>query len=467
MQRSIPPTPARRGVSALIAMMYLVLFSTLAVGFYASTNTSLQVSNNDQKIARALLAAESGMDFMRYQMADVAVPPGTPDAELFDVLVASLREQLDGTGNLNGGSIYADGETIRIPAARDQFVRLDNDGGEFQVTVSNREHKMLVTVRGRHGDAASLGRGVQMEFGLAEKAHQIFDYGIATKGSVATSGSAKIRGATDASKGSILAASLTAPTPVSVQGPLVSGDISITNPTGNVVFGSNTTVGGTSDDAEIIAEHIHKGVPEPEFPTVDTDVFKPFVTDSVTGLPRYYISGNVLENMVIRANTNPTFAGGAIIRGVVYVETPNVITFRGNSVIQGVIVGPNTPSGNLSTNVLSFAGTVNAMGVESLPDTFGDLRKLTGSFLLTPGFSASFTGNFGTIAGSMVADRFAFTGNAGGTVKGTLINMKDNLMTVGGSSEVIIASVGTNNFPAGLHFEKKYAPLPDTYEELK
>ena len=466
MIRPIQLTPARRGVSALIAMMYLVLFSTLAVGFYASTNTSVQVSSNDQKIARALLAAESGMDFMRYQMALVVVPPETTEDQLWPELIKSLRAQLDGTGNLAGKSIHSDNEIVRIPASPNEFIRTQSGGGEFQATISNKGHKVMVSVRGRYGDAASLGRGVQMEFGLAEKAHKIFDYGIATKGSVATGGSAKITGATDSAQGSILATSMTNPTPVSVMGPLVSGDISIVNPSGVVAVGSGASVGGTSDPAQI-AEHIHKGVEEPEFPTINTDVFKTFVTDPVTGLPRYYAGGSTLENVVIRANTNPTFAGGATIRGVVYVETPNVITFRGNTTVQGLLVGPNSPTGNLSTNVFNFAGTVQVQGVQTLPDSFGGLKKMTGSFLLAPGFAASFTGNFGRIDGSLVADRFSFSGSATGTIVGTIINMKDNLMNVGGSSEVIIAGNGTNNFPAGLYFSKKYEALPDTYEELR
>ena len=465
--RHMPHNPRRHGVSALLAMMYLVLFSTMAVGFYATTNTAAQVAHNDQKIARALLAAESGMDFMRYQMAQVVVPAATRQEQLFANLGTCLGNQINGTANVAGRSIHADNSIIRIPASPDEYIKLDNEGSEFRVTIYNRGHKALVTIHGRHYDTASMSRGVQMEFGLAEKAHEIFDYGIATKGSVATSGSAKIQGAVDPTKGSILATSMTAATPISVQGPLVSGDLSAVNPAANITFGAATSVGGTDDDATIIADHIHKGVPEPEFPVIDTDIFKPYVTNPLTGLPNYWVAGSTLQNMVIRANTNPTFAGGATIKGVLYIEAPNVVTFRGNTNIQGVIVGPKTPIGNLSTNVVSFAGSVTASGVETLPDTFGDLRKLTGSFLLTPGFSTSFTGNFGTIAGTMVADKFAFSGSAQGTVKGTLINMKDNLLSVGGSSEVIIAGNGTNNFPAGVYFTQKYESLPDTYEELR
>jgi Tfp pilus assembly protein PilX len=466
MKPSMQFTRARRGVSALIAMMYLVLFSTLAVGFYATSNTSVQVSSNDQKIARALMAAESGMDFMQYQMAQVVVPPETTEDQLWSNLVSCMRNQLDGTANIGGKSIYTDSEIIRLPASASEFIKLGN-GGEFQATLANMGHKIMVTVRGRYGDVASLGRGVQIEFGLAEKAHKVFDYGIATKGSVATSGSAKITGAVDSTKGSILATSMTNPTPVNIQGPMVSGDLSVVNPAGNVAFGSGTSIGGTNSPAEINANHIHKGVDEPEFPTINTDVFKTYVTDSVTGLPRYYTGGSTLENVVIKANTNPTFAGGATIRGVVYVEAPNVVTFRGNSTVQGLIVGPNNPTGNLATNVFNFAGTVNVQGVQTLPDSFGGLKKMTGSFLLAPGFAASFTGNFGKIDGSLVADRFTFSGSATGTIIGTIINMKDNVMNVGGSSEVIIAGNGTANFPAGLYFSKEYRALPDTYEELR
>ena len=467
MKRFNQCTPARRGVTSMLAMMYLVLFATLAVGFYTSTNTAVQVANNDQRIARALLAAESGMEFMRYQLGLIDVAPETTEAELWPNLVAALRAQLDGTPNIGNKNIYTDGETVRIPASADEFIRLDDDGGEFQATVNNSGHKVLVIVRGRYGAAVSLGRGIQMEFGLAEKAHRIFDYGIATKGSVLTTGSAKITGHLDPTKGSILATSLTSPTPISIQGPLVSGDLSVVNPNANVAFGSGTSIGGTKNPSEIVAEHIHKGVKEPEFPTINTDVFRSYVTDPNTGQPRYYVSGSVLENMVIKANTNPTFAGGATIRGVVYIETPNVVTFRGNSSVQGLLVGPSSPTGNVSTNVVSFAGNVQVQGVETLPEAFGGLKKMTGSFLLAPGFAANFTGNFGRIDGSMVADKFTFSGSATGTIKGTMINMKDNLLTVGGSSEVIIAGDGTNNFPAGLTFGKKYEALPDTYEELR
>src|SRR5215218_10206960 len=76
-----PRLPRRRGATAVLAMLYLVLFSTMAVGFYAATTMSAQVSANDERITRSFAATESGMDFIRFHLARVNLPsdPNTPD----------------------------------------------------------------------------------------------------------------------------------------------------------------------------------------------------------------------------------------------------------------------------------------------------------------------------------------------------------------------------------------------------
>src|SRR4051794_17413250 len=79
-----------RGFSAMLSMIFLVLFSTLAVGFYAATTTSTQISSNDQRAGLAQLAAESGMDVMRYQLAQIKIPPGTPSNVIMNTLYTQL-----------------------------------------------------------------------------------------------------------------------------------------------------------------------------------------------------------------------------------------------------------------------------------------------------------------------------------------------------------------------------------------
>ena len=53
-----------------------------------------------------------------------------------------------------------------------------------------------------------------------------------------------------------------------------------------------------------------------------------------------------------------------------------------------------------------------------------------------------------------------------GIVKGSIINLANLEMDVNGSSDIIIASTGTTNYPTGVSFGNYYTPLPGTYTEL-
>lgn len=65
----------RRGITAVLAMIFMGLIGTL--GFYSTITTSTKLAHNDENGARALAAAESGLQFMRYHLAWVELPPTT------------------------------------------------------------------------------------------------------------------------------------------------------------------------------------------------------------------------------------------------------------------------------------------------------------------------------------------------------------------------------------------------------
>ena len=136
----------------------------------------------------------------------------------------------------------------------------------------------------------------------------------------------------------------------------------------------NISIGGSSIST-VWQQFVHTGVSEPEFPTIDPSVYEPYATNIINGNP----SGKNFSNIRIKANTNPSFAGNTTIKGVMFIETPNRIRFTGNCTIQGVIVVQANPTGDLSSNQLSFTGNVNASGPETLPASYGDLRTLTGA----------------------------------------------------------------------------------------
>src|SRR5216110_3299144 len=102
------PSPSRRprkGVASVLAMLYLIIFSTLAVGFYTAVTTSVQLAHNDERSMNALVSADAGMQFMRYQLSLARIPGGTPNdkmlEELFKALLASKALQPQ-SENMNG-----------------------------------------------------------------------------------------------------------------------------------------------------------------------------------------------------------------------------------------------------------------------------------------------------------------------------------------------------------------------------
>src|SRR5215212_11528067 len=91
---------ARSGMTAVLAMLYLTLMASLALGFYSASNTAVLVSTNEQRVERARLAAESGLDFARYSLSRVSIPAKAPLTQHFSMMADQLGQKLNGTGNI-------------------------------------------------------------------------------------------------------------------------------------------------------------------------------------------------------------------------------------------------------------------------------------------------------------------------------------------------------------------------------
>src|SRR5690242_11833607 len=110
-------TIRRRGMASMLAMLFLILFSVLAVGFYASANMSAQVARNEGVAADSQLAAESGLAFMRYQLGAIDIPVSTPNENLLTTVKGQLATLLDGTANMGGSTVQISDGAIHIPSA--------------------------------------------------------------------------------------------------------------------------------------------------------------------------------------------------------------------------------------------------------------------------------------------------------------------------------------------------------------
>ncbi len=63
-----------RGFALIIAMIFVLVFSALAVSMATLSGTSMQLASNHQKVNSALFAAESAMECGRYIIANTLLP---------------------------------------------------------------------------------------------------------------------------------------------------------------------------------------------------------------------------------------------------------------------------------------------------------------------------------------------------------------------------------------------------------
>jgi hypothetical protein len=179
-------------------------------------------------------------------------------------------------------------------------------------------------------------------------------------------------------------------------------------------------------------------------------------------------SDATFENVRIAAGTNPTFTGQTTLKGVVFIETPNVVTFSGGTTITGVIVGNGDLDDNSATNKIVFLGNVDSYPVGDLPEEaqFSGIRNEEGTFLMAPGFHLAFGGNFGTLNGAIAGNGIDFFGNAGGIIQGSVLNYSDVDMTLSGNSDLLFNRSGTTEIPAGFVPEIIMEYDPSSYSEL-
>lgn len=452
------PWPRRRGIASIVALIFLVMFAAIAVAFTAATNQTVLRAENHQHAETALARAESGLNFLTYVLKRATLPASAKGAALLPAVNTFLASQSYVVGNIGTGQIVYDGTTITVPAIQ---VQPGSPGFTAAITKAT-DTSITITVLGADGVAR---RCVSMDMTLAPGRNPILDYGIATKSSITLTGNDSISGKNNAAEANILSATYSTINAVSMTGNArIQGDVSMSNPVAQVSTTGNVSIGGATGAA--MAAHEHAGIGTVDFPEVDQTVFTPFATNIIDAGTS--TNGNkTFTNIRIRAGTNPTFSGNITIKGVVYIEKPNKVTFTGNLDFTGVIVTDDAGDNNYDSNCIKFTGNMTSRGVESLPDTsdFHDLRQLPGSFLLAPGFGVSFTGNFGTVNGTMAADKFSFTGNAGGTVYGSIINYSDSLFTMSGNSSLIFDRTKYAGTAPGLTSPSKLAANPGTYTE--
>lgn len=449
---------AQKGIACILAIIVLACSVAVAAAYAAFANVNARTGKNMADIHSARLAAESGMAFAAQHVRAIALPYATNDDNVLAKVAAVLGERLDGTANLDGSTVSHSANFVGVP-------RIQTDDGAFEVYVVQRPDKSLALEV--HGFSGELRRAVAVDLALREgHPNSAFNYGIASRGSIGIGGNAEVLGKNVMTEASVISTVDNA-VAVTVEGNAVlDGDISTAGDPTTVVISGSPTIAGSQDPA-VIAEHVHFNVEPPAFPEVNTSIFKALAVNVIDKDTVINVPGQVLENVLIKAGTNPTFSKDVVLNGVVYVEAPNIVNFSAKVTLTGV-VATDDASYPLEACKLSFEGQVEAFGVGELPDLpqFTAVKELDGSFVVAPGFDVSFAGQFSTINGTIAADKLSFSGTAEGTVLGSVIGLANYPTTVYGTVDISFDRSGQDPGSAGLLPPKSLETVPRTYCEL-
>jgi len=449
--------PKRKGAVLIVAMIFVLIFSALAVSMATMSGTNTQLASNQHKVGCALGSAESGLEVERHWLDTVIFPSDTPENKYFNTIIDTMQFNMD-ANSISNITLKQTGEIIPVT--------LDSTTGQTfsgQMKISDTNPCILEVIS--TGGGAQITRTIKVEFYIEPYEHPIFNYGLATKGPLNYTGNPTTNGATEAWEADIYVESASSNTAVSVGGNTnFHGDIMIGNPAADVSFGGDVLIDGDHNQ-EAIDNHVFIGVEPVDFPEPDTARFTPYATGDVIDDSTDLTGGMTLVNATIEAGTNPTFLQSVIIQGILLIESPNIVTFGKNVDLQGIIVGEGDVAADPVTDRIDFIGNF-ASGPYPPGIEFDAIRAEEGSSIVAPGFAASFQGNFSTLEGVVALSGVTFSGNVNAMIKGTIINYAEEPMVIEGNATMNFDRSASTKVPAGFDTLRVLTYNPSSYDEI-
>lgn len=452
--------PGPQGSVLVLSLIFLAIFSALAAAMAGMSGANVQIAENQRKLDNARACAESGLEVIRYWMNKVEISGTTAPAERFARLTTSLQNELTAAGATNI-SLTSTSSTITIP----NVTLNSNLGQTFSAVLTKIDNDNIrLDVTGRYG---ALDRTIRSNYAFGTRANTVFDFGVASKGPLSLAGNVELEGVNIQVESNAYIESLNTLLSLSIIGNShIAGNVKIVNALGLVhLQGGKAGIGGeTGEDA---MEHVQIGVAPCEFPEMNPSVFIPYATRVLTAADSTSADATY-ENLRIPAGMNPSFSGQVTLKGVVYIEAPNVVTFSGGVDVTGVVVTNGDPTDNSATNRLVFTGNVAGHPITELPaePQFAGLQSHKGTFIMAPGFHVGFGGSFSTLSGAIAANGIELWGNAGGTINGSIVNYSDAQMTLQGNTDLYFNRSGLDEVPAGFVPQLVLYYDPASYAEV-
>ena len=189
----------RRGAVLLLAMVFIVIFSALAVAVAGLSGANVQVASNQHRLNTALNAAHSGLECARYLVTTAALGQTNTnyvtDAQA-DQAWAALCAHIQATA-LDGQAVAsptrftdagAGGDRLTLPA-----MDFGDGGCEFILRFSRYDSDPRVVCTQSFGAAGQVSRAVGMSMEIT-KDRGVLEYAVASRGRTWLTGDTTIDG---------------------------------------------------------------------------------------------------------------------------------------------------------------------------------------------------------------------------------------------------------------------------------
>lgn len=189
----------QRGVAMLAAIIFVVLFSALSVGFLSMASANIQISDNHHRSNQALNAALSGLECASYitvTTPTIETPYNYVSEADLDTMWSNLCTQLQNT-NLGGQTVGSASRFTSTDGSGDQISTPDipyaGSNGTFQLRFYRYDDSPEVIHIQCTGQDGSLARSVLQEFDIT-KDSEVLQYAIAGRGRMWITGDTTIHG---------------------------------------------------------------------------------------------------------------------------------------------------------------------------------------------------------------------------------------------------------------------------------
>ena len=309
----------RNGAALIVAMIFICLFATLAVCMATLTTNNVQMADNLREANRARGIAESGFEIIRLWTAGVSIPGSTPTGSLYTTIANALGAQAYSISKVP--LTYSSSE-ITIP----EVTLTSFHNQKFSAVIrplpsASNPERFQVDVTGMYDNTA---RTIRVEYKIGNGEEVVFNFGVATRGPLSLAGNIELQGVNISVESNVYIESSNSNLALSIIGnSQIAGDVAIVNPIANVFMqGGQASIGGeTGQDA--IDNHVVFGAPPTEFPIPNPSYFEKYIT-SVIDSSTDVTAKATYTNVRIAPGTNPTFTNSIKIKGIMFIETPNV-----------------------------------------------------------------------------------------------------------------------------------------------